>query len=94
MLIKCLKQGIKNRRKKNSAIFVLNRIRVWGAAPHLPTQGYIESTPPPVIYIRYAQCYPYNFFTNPLHVFINLDKLPTPPSWGNFLSPQIPLTFL
>ena len=23
-------------------IFVLNRVRVWGAAPHLPTQGYIE----------------------------------------------------
>ena len=22
--------------------FVLNRVRVWGAGPHLPTQGYIE----------------------------------------------------
>ena len=28
-----------------SAIFVLNRVRVWGAAPHLPTQGYIEYPP-------------------------------------------------
>ena len=27
-----------------SAIFVLNWVRVWGAAPHLPTQGYIEYT--------------------------------------------------
>ena len=26
-------------------IFVLNRVRVWGAAPHLPTQGYIECPP-------------------------------------------------
>ena len=34
-----LKQGIKNR---NS---VLNRVRVWGAAPHLPIQGYIEYPP-------------------------------------------------
>ena len=29
-----------------SAIFVLNRVRVWGAEPHLPTQD-ISSTPPP-----------------------------------------------
>ena len=29
-----------------SAIFVLNRVRVWGAGPHLPTQGYIEYPPP------------------------------------------------
>jgi len=29
-----------------SAIFVLNRARVLGAAPHLPTQGYIEYPPP------------------------------------------------
>ena len=48
MLIKCLKQGIKNRnsvlnRVGKSAIFVLNRVRLWGAAPHLPTQGYVES---------------------------------------------------
>ena len=28
-----------------SAIFVLNRVRVWGAEPHLPTQD-ISSTPP------------------------------------------------
>ena len=45
-----LKQGIKNRnsvlnRVGKSAIFVLNRVRVWGAAPHLPTQGYIEYPP-------------------------------------------------
>ena len=48
----CLKQGIKNRnsvlnRVGKSAIFVLNRVRVWGAAPHLPTQEYIEYPPPP-----------------------------------------------
>ena len=47
MLIKCLKQGIKNQnsvlnRVGKSAIFVLNRFRVRAAAPHLPTQGYIE----------------------------------------------------
>ena len=30
-----------------SAIFVLNRVRVWGAEPHLPTQD-ISSTPPGV----------------------------------------------
>ena len=45
---KCLKQGIKNRnsvlnRVGKSATFVLNR--VWGAAPHLPTQGYVEYPP-------------------------------------------------
>ena len=50
--IKCLKPGIKNRnsvsnRVGKSAIFVLNRVRVWGSAPHLPTQGYIEPPPPP-----------------------------------------------
>ena len=50
--VKCLKQGIKNRNSVlkwvgKSAIFVLNRARVWGAAPHLPTQGYIDSPPPP-----------------------------------------------
>ena len=50
--VKCLKQGIKNRnsvsnRVGKSAIFVLNRIRVWGAAPHHPIQGYIEYPPPP-----------------------------------------------
>ena len=50
--VKCLKQGIKNRnsvvnRVGKSTIFVLNRVRVWGAAPHLPTQGYIESPLPP-----------------------------------------------
>ena len=50
MLINCLKRGIKNRnsvlnRVGKSAIFVLNRVRVWGAAPHLPTQGYIEYPP-------------------------------------------------
>ena len=45
--VKCLKQGMKNRnsvlnRVGKSTIFVLNRVRVWGAGPHLPTQGYIE----------------------------------------------------
>ena len=45
--VKCLKQGIINRnsvlnRVGTSAIFVLNRVRVWGTGPHLPTQGYIE----------------------------------------------------
>ena len=50
--VKCLKQGIKNRnsvlnRVGKSAIFVLNRVRVWGAVPHLLTQGYIEYPPPP-----------------------------------------------
>ena len=49
-LVKSLKQGIKNRnsvlnRVGKSAIFVLNRVRVWGAAPHLPTQRYIEYPP-------------------------------------------------
>ena len=49
---KCLKQGIKNRnsvlnRVGKSAIPVLNRVRVWGTAPHLPTHGYIEYPPPP-----------------------------------------------
>ena len=28
-------------------IFVLNRVRVWGATLHLPTQGYIEYPPSP-----------------------------------------------
>ena len=28
-----------------SVIFVLNRVTVWGAGPHLPTQGYIEYPP-------------------------------------------------
>ena len=50
--VKCLKQGIKNRnsvlnRVGTSAIFVLNRVRVWGTGPHRPTQGYIEFSPPP-----------------------------------------------
>ena len=51
--VKCLKQGIKNWNSVlkwvgKSAIFVLNRVRVWGAAPHLPgNQGYIEYPPPP-----------------------------------------------
>ena len=58
--VKCLKQGIKNRnsvlnRVGKSAIFVLNRVRVWGAGPHLPTQGYIEYPPPPIqIVSRYS----------------------------------------
>ena len=30
-----------------SVIFILNRVRVWGAGPHLPTQGYIKYPPPP-----------------------------------------------
>ena len=37
--VKCFKQGIKNRSS------VLNRVRVWGAGSHLPTQGYIEYPP-------------------------------------------------
>ena len=50
--VKCLKQGIKNRNSVlkwvgKLAIFVLNRVRVWGAAPYLPTQGYVEYPPPP-----------------------------------------------
>ena len=54
-----LKQGIKNRnsvlnRVGKSAIFVLNRVRVWGAAPHLPTQGYIEYPPSPGYTKRYV----------------------------------------
>ena len=49
--VKCLKQGIKNwnsvlNRVGKSAIFVLNRVRVLGAGPHLPSQGYIEYLPP------------------------------------------------
>ena len=44
--VKCLKQGIKKSKFcqgiGKSAIFVLNRVRVRGTAPHLPTQGYIE----------------------------------------------------
>ena len=55
MFYECLKLGIKNRnsvlnRVGKSAIFVVNRVRVWGAEPHLPTQGYIEylpTSPPP-----------------------------------------------
>ena len=47
---KCLKQGIKNRnsvsnRAGKSAIFVLNKVKVLGAGPQLPTQGYIEYPP-------------------------------------------------
>ena len=50
--LKCLKQGNKNRnfvlnREGKSVIFVLNRVRVGGAGPYLPTQGYIEYPPPP-----------------------------------------------
>ena len=46
----CLKHGIKNRssvlnKVGKSAIFVLNRVRVWGAGPHLPTKRYIEYLP-------------------------------------------------
>ena len=46
----CFKQGIKNRnsvlnRAGKSGVFVLNRVRVWGVGPHLPTQGYIEYSP-------------------------------------------------
>ena len=47
---RCLKQGIKNRnsvlkRVGKSVLFVLNRVRVRGAWPHLPTQGYNEYPP-------------------------------------------------
>ena len=50
MFYECLKLVIKNRnsvlnRVGKSEIFVLNRVRVWGAEPHLPTQGYIEYPP-------------------------------------------------
>ena len=50
MFYECLKLGIKNRnsvlnRVEKSAIFVLNGVRVWGAEPHLSTQGYIEYPP-------------------------------------------------
>ena len=37
-------ESVLNRAGK-SAIFVFNRVRVWGAEPHLPTQGYIEYPP-------------------------------------------------
>ena len=40
MFYECLKLGIKNRnsvRVGKSAIFVLNRVRVRGADPHVPT---------------------------------------------------------
>ena len=54
MFYEYLKLGIKNRnsvlnRVGKSAIFVLNRVRVCGAEPHLPTQGYIEYPPHPRI---------------------------------------------
>ena len=51
MFYECLKLGVKNRDSvlnrvgTKSAIFVLNRVRVLGAEPHLPTQGYIEYPP-------------------------------------------------
>ena len=52
MFYECLKQGIKNRnsalnRAGKSAFFVLTRVRVLGAGPHLPIQGYIKYPPPP-----------------------------------------------
>ena len=53
MFYECLKLGVKNRDSvlnrvgTKSAVFVLNRVRVLGAEPHLPTQGYIEYPPPP-----------------------------------------------
>ena len=55
--VKCLKEGIKNRnsvlhRVGKSAIFVLNRVRVWGAGQHLPTQGYVEYPHPPGPFAR------------------------------------------
>ena len=40
--VKCVKQGIKNR-----TIFVLNRVRVWGAGPYPPTQKICRLLPPP-----------------------------------------------
>ena len=50
MFYECLKQSIKNRnsalnRIGKSAIFVLNRVRVWRVRVHLPIQGYIEYPP-------------------------------------------------
>ena len=51
MFYECLKLRVKNRNSvlnrvgTKSAIFVLNRVRVLGAEPHLPTQGYIEYPP-------------------------------------------------
>ena len=64
MFYECLKLGIKNRnsvlnRVGKSAIFVVNRVRVWGAEPHLPTQGYIEylpTSPPPRAVARFHRC--------------------------------------
>ena len=53
MFYECLKLGVKNRDSvlnrvgTKSAVFVLNRVRVLGAEPHLPTQGYIEYPLPP-----------------------------------------------
>ena len=84
-LVKCLKLGIKNRNSVlkwvgKSAIFVLNRVRVWGAAPHLPNQGYIEYPPPPgyaltnheVIYLwntKWAFARKHDLFTREGNIF-------------------------
>ena len=66
--VKCLKQGIKNRNSVlkwvgKSAIFVLNRVRVWGAALHLPNQGYIEYPPPGEYTIGVIQGWPFRDYT-------------------------------
>ena len=60
--VKCLKQGIKNLNSVikwvgKSAIFVLNRVRVWGAVPHLPNQGYIEYPPREIVlHVHLVSC--------------------------------------
>ena len=38
---------LSQKRVGKSSIFVLNRVRVWGAGPHPSSQKYILSTPPP-----------------------------------------------
>ena len=52
MFYECLKLGIKNRnsvlkRVGKSAIFVLNRVRVWGSEPHPPNPRIYRVPPPP-----------------------------------------------
>ena len=51
-----------------SAIFVLNRVRVIGALPHLPTKGYIEYPLPGVLLVS----------THSLHVKDKALDCPTP----------------
>ena len=45
--VKCPKRGIKRDDSNDFCLtLVLNRVRIRGAGPHLPTQGYIEYPPP------------------------------------------------